>query len=195
MSSKNPDTREKILIAARSLLEKGEGSGVRMSDIAKKAGVSRQALYLHFATRAELLIAVTYYVDELYDSEARLAPSRAAKTGVERLDAFVSAWTAYIPKIYPTGRALMAMGDTDEEAASAWALRMEDMREGCEAAIKALATDGTLAPDHSPKEATDILWMLLSVRNWEHLTQACGWSQRRYAKTILEMARRLFAVK
>ena len=192
MSSKNLDTREKILIAARSLLEGGEGSAVRMSDIAKNAGVSRQALYLHFATRAELFIAVTYYVDEIYDSNARLAPSRAAKTGRERLDAFVTAWTAYIPKIYPTGRALMAMSETDEEADAAWKLRMEDMREGCEAAIKALAADGDLSSDYTPKEATDILWTLLSVRNWEQLTQTCGWSQRRYAKTILEMTQRLF---
>ena len=192
MSSNNPDTREKILIAARDLLEGGEGAGVRMSDIAKKAGVSRQALYLHFATRAELLIAVTYYVDELYDSEARLAPSRAAKTGVERLDAYVTAWTAYIPKVYPTGKALMAMGDTDEEARDAWARRMIDMREGCEAAIKTLANDGALSPHYSEKDATDLLWTLLSVRNWEQLTQTCGWSQKRYATTVLETARRLF---
>lgn len=192
MSSGKPDTREQILIAARALLESGGGSAVRMSDIAKKAGVSRQALYLHFATRADLLIAVTYYVDELYDSEARLAPSRTAKTGVERLDAFVSAWAAYIPKIYPTGRALMAMSETDEEAAAAWGKRMEDMREGCEAAIKAMRADGTLSLDYSPKEATDLLWMLLSVRNWEQLTKDCGWSQKRYATSILETARRLF---
>jgi AcrR family transcriptional regulator len=192
MSSANPDTRERILIAARTLLEGGKGATVRMSDIAKKAGVSRQALYLHFATRAELLTAVTYYVDELFDTDARLAPSRAATTGTDRLDAFVSAWAAYIPKIYPTGRALMAMSDTDEEADAAWKLRMEDMREGCEAAIKALADDGTLSADYSAKEATDIMWTLLSVRNWEQLTQTCGWSQRRYAKVILETARRLF---
>ena len=30
------------------------------------------------------------------------------------------------------------------------------------------------------KTATDILWTLLSVRNWEQLTQDCGWSQQQY---------------
>jgi AcrR family transcriptional regulator len=192
MSRKNLDTREEILIAARGLLESGGGAEVRMSDIAKRAGVSRQALYLHFTNRTELLIAVTHDVDERYDLAARLAPSRAAATGEARLEAFLKAWTTYIPKIYPTSRALMAMSATDAEADTAWKQRMEDMREGCDAAIKALAADGTLNPAHSPGESTDLLWTILSVRNWEQLTQTRGWSQRRYAKVILETARTLF---
>jgi AcrR family transcriptional regulator len=79
MSSPNPDTRKRILQATADLLTEGGGAGVRMSDIAKRAGISRQAVYLHFANRADLLIAATFYVDELKDSAARLAPSRAAK--------------------------------------------------------------------------------------------------------------------
>ena len=191
MSSKNLNTRDRILKAALTLLEEGKGQGVRMSDIAKRAGVTRQALYLHFTTRADLLIAVTFYVDEIKGSEGRLAASRAATTGVERLEAYVTAWANYIPEIYPTAKALIAMSDTDEEAKAAWDLRMQDMREGCEAAVAALAADKTLNPERSKKDATDILWTLLSVRNWEQLTQQCGWSQKRYTKEILSVTRRL----
>lgn len=192
MSRENPGTREKILRAALELLEASRGQGVRMSDIAKRAGISRQALYLHFATRAELLIATTYYLDELKDAEARLVPSRTARTGTERLDAFIEAWGTYIPEIYGIARALLAMKDTDEAAAKAWGDRMRDMREGCEAAINALDRDGTLSPAHPPDQATDILWTLLSVRNWEHLTIECGWPQARYIDTMTSLARRLF---
>ena len=91
MSSARPGTRIRILKAALDLLEVSQGTGVRMSDIAKRAGISRQALYLHFSTRAELLIATTYYLDELKGSEERLAASRAAQTGIERLDVFIDA--------------------------------------------------------------------------------------------------------
>ncbi len=192
MSRENLNTREKILKAASFLLKKSKGAPVRMSDIAARAGVSRQALYLHFATRAELLIAVTHYLDDLKGTEERLAPSRAAKTGTERLDAYVGAWAAYIPEIYPFGRPLMTMAETDDEARAAWSQRMEDMREGCEAAINALAADGTLTPDFTPKEATDLLWTLLSVRNWEHLTRQSGWSQEQYSEALLAMAQKLF---
>jgi len=192
MSRENLDTRERILKAALDLLEQSVGKGVRMSDIAKQAGISRQALYLHFATRAELLIAVTHYVDELKESDARLAPSRAAQSGVERLDAFVEAWTGYIPEIYPTAKVLIAMGDTDKEAAAAWDLRMRDMKEGCAAAIDALVADNDLSAAYSRQDATDLLWAMLSVRNWEHLKQQCGWSQKKYENAIKSLARQLF---
>lgn len=195
MSSDNIDTRSRILKATLELLEAGQGKGVRMTDIARTAGISRQAVYLHFCTRAELLIATTHYVDELKGSEARLVASRTARSGIERLEAFIAAWGGYIPDIYGIARALLAMRDTDEAARDAWDKRMQDMREGCEAAINALATDGVLSPARTPDEATDILWTMLSVRNWEHLTIECGWTQAHYIETISVLARQIFVVE
>ena len=195
MSSDNPNTRNRILKAALKLLEASQGKGVRMTDIAKRAGITRQALYLHFSTRAELLIATTYYLDEVKGAEERLVVSRAAQTGIERLDAFIEAWGGYIPEIYGIAKALLAMKDTDEAAAKAWDERMQDMRQGCEAAIGALNGDNMLSPDHSPNQATDILWTMLSVRNWEQLTIECGWPQERYIETLKSLARRIFVVE
>ena len=195
MSSDNPDTRQRILNAALDRLEAGQGDGVRMADIARQAGISRQALYLHFATRAELLIAVTHYVDELKGVQERLVPTRAARSGVMRLDAWIEGWGNYIPEIYTIARALLAMGDTDDAAAEAWDERMAAMRDGCKAAIDHLARDNTLAPEHAPDEATDILWTMLSVRNWEQLTMSCGWSQEHYIETLKSLARRIFVVE
>lgn len=192
MSSDSPDTRTRILKATFDLLEAGQGSDVRMSDIARKALISRQALYLHFRTRAELLIATTHYLDELKGSDARLLPSRVAKAGTDRLDAFIEAWGNYIPEIYGIVKALLAMRDTDEEAAAAWGTRMQDMREGCAAAIKALHEDRMLSPEYQPDDATDILWTMLSVRNWEQLTIDCGWPQEKYIETLKSQARCLF---
>ena len=194
MSSDNPRTRIRILKAALKLLEASQGKGVRMTDIAKRAGISRQALYLHFSTRAKLLIATTYYLDEVKGAEERLVPSRTAQSGIERLDAFIEAWGTYIPEIYGIAKALLAMRDTDE-AAAAWDERMQDMREGCEAAINALNSDNMLSPDHSPDQATDILWTMLSVRNWEQLTIECGWPQERYIETLKSLARRIFVAE
>lgn len=199
MSSDEIDTRTRILMATCVLLErsegadvrKGAGKGVRMADIAKKAGISRQAVYLHFPARADLLIAATRYIDEIKNINQRLAPSRAATTGRARLSAFVEAWGNYIPEIYGVSRAILAMAATDSEAKAAWTKRMQDMREGCEAAVNALDRDGDLSPDHSPLQATDILWTLLSVRTWEHYTQDCAWSQKRYVETTQQMAERL----
>ncbi len=194
MSRENLNTRSRILKAALDLLEASQGKGVRMTDIAKRAGITRQALYLHFSTRGELLIEVTYYLDEIKGSEERLLPSRTAQTGIERLDAYIDAWGTYIPEIYGVAKALLAMRDTDEAAAQAWDDRMQDMREGCQAAISALNRDKMLSSDHSPDQATDILWTMLSVRNWEQLTIGCNWSQEKYIATLKSLARCIFVV-
>ena len=181
--------------AAWKLLEANQGKGVRMTDIARRAGITRQAVYLHFSTRSELLIATTRYLDEVKGVEERLAPSRMAQTGIERLDAFIEAWGMYIPEIYGIAKALLAMKDTDEAAAKAWDDRMQAMRQGCDAAIGALHGDNMLVPDHSPHHATDILWTMLSIRNWEQLTIECGWPQEKYIETLKSLARRIFVAE
>lgn len=195
MSSDAPETRLKILQATLSLLDASEGRTVRMTDVADRVGITRQALYLHFSTRAELLTAVTHYIEELHHSADRLRPSRTAKTGVERLDAYIDAWGNFIPEIYGTALALMAMSENDDAAAQTWRTRMRDMREGCEAAILALKRDGMLSKAYSPEQATDLLWMMLSVRNWEQLNIASGWTQEQYLDGMKSMAHRLFVTE
>jgi len=189
MSRKGDDTRNRILTSTWQLLETPGGSAVRMSDIAKTAGISRQALYLHFPNRADLLVATTRHIDEINDIDARLAASRAATGGVERLEAYITAWCGYIAQIQGVARALMSMQDHDAEARIAWAGRETAMREGCAAAITALQRDATLTPDLSPAEATDILWTLLSVRNWDRLVRECGWAQAAYIRQMQRLAR------
>lgn len=195
MSSKNNETRIRILKAAWHLLEASQGKGVRLSDIAKQAGISRQAIYLHFSKRSEVLIATTRYIDEVKGVDSRLLASRTAENGMARMNAFIKAWGDYIPEIYGVAKALLAMKDTDEAAAMAWNDRMQALREGCEAIILALKSDGLLAAEYTPQEATDILWTFLSVRNWEQLTIECGWTTERYIEKIQLLAQGIFLKK
>jgi AcrR family transcriptional regulator len=187
MSSDLPDTRTRILDCTWNLLESGDKK-VRMSDIAKAAGISRQALYLHFPTRAELLVATTRHIDSVKKVDERLAESRAASNGRDRLRAFIRAWGGYIPEIHGMSVALRAMRDSDAEAAAAWDERMQAVRHGCKAAVRALAADGDLKPPLNEEAATDLLWMILSVENWERLVRECNWSQERYIKIIVDLA-------
>lgn len=190
MSSEKNPTRDRILQATLDLLEAGGASGVRMTDIARAAGVSRQAVYLHFASRAELLIAATRHLDMRHDIQGQLTESREAPTGRARLRAWVKVWGHYIPCIYGVGKALMAMQDHDAEARAAWDGRMAAVREGCAAAVAALERDGDLTTRLSRDEAVDFLWSLQSVRMWEHLRHDCGWSQDRTVEVLQEMAER-----
>ena len=184
MSSQDLETRTRILKATVQVLEKHQGRGVRMSDIAKATGISRQAVYLHFASRAELLDAATRFVDDKLDLQARLAPSRAAKCGAERLALYVEFWGHYIPEIYSVAKALLLVQDSDEAAAAAWRDRMSAMRDGCRAVIDALQADGNLAPEWTADTATDMLWTMLSVPNWQQLTDECRWSNQQFVERM-----------
>ena len=99
MSIDQNDTKFRIRDATWKLLESGDKS-VRMSDIAKAVGISRQALYLHFPNRTELFVATTKYMDDIFCVGEVLAESRAAQTGEDRLAAFITAWANYVPRIF-----------------------------------------------------------------------------------------------
>ena len=84
----------------------------------------------------------------------------------------------------------------DSEAAKlAWADRKAAIAHGCQAAVKALKNDGVLLQEHTIKEATDILFSLLSVQTWENLTQDCGWSQRQYVKKMKALAKKMLVAE
>ncbi|MFL2683913.1 MAG: TetR/AcrR family transcriptional regulator [Amylibacter sp.] len=185
MSSEQTKTR--ILDTTWKLLEKRIEKN-RMSDIAKAVGISRQALYLHYPTRAELLIATTKHIDTVKKVNQRLELSRTAGSGIERLHFFIKAWGGYIPEIHGISVALRNMRKNDKAAAEAWDDRMQAVRHGCQAAVVAIAKDGKLKFDLSEQIATDILWTLLTIENWEKLVINCGWIQSAYEEKMIELA-------
>ena len=185
MSSEQTKTR--ILDTTWKLLEKRIEKN-RMSDIAKAVGISRQALYLHYPTRAELLIATTKHIDTVKKVNQRLELSRTAGSGIERLHFFIKAWGGYIPEIHGISVALRNMRKNDKAAAEAWDDRMQAVRHGCQAAVVAIAKDGKLKFDLSEQIATDILWTLLTIENWEKLVINCGWLQSAYEEKMIELA-------
>ena len=187
MSSKIKNTKTVILDTTWKILEMS-GKNSRMSDIAKAVGISRQALYLHFTTRAELLIATTRHIDYVKSVDERLEASRTAKSGIERLHTFIRAWGGYIPEIHGMSVALRTMRENDDAVADAWDDRMQAVRHGCRAVVLALIKDKKLKPDLSERNATDLLWTLLSIENWEKLVLDCSWSQLTFEDKMIELA-------
>jgi len=81
-------TRERLVYAARELLEEGGYAAASVQAVAERAGVAAGALYRHFPSKAELFV-------EVFRDAARrdlTAMGEAAATGgcVERLEAAVA---------------------------------------------------------------------------------------------------------
>lgn len=195
MSSDKTDTRSRILEATCKLLELSSGKAVRMSDIAKAAGVSRQAVYLHFESRDDLMIATRAYVDDMKGLQERLKVLHAATQGTELLEAIVDVWGNYIADIYVIDKAMMNTLDTDEARATVWSDCMSGLKDMCRNAIDMLEHENRLTSGWSKKEAAEMFMMTLSIQNWEHLTLECGWSTAQYVTRMKTLLKRAFVIE
>jgi AcrR family transcriptional regulator len=191
VSSTKLSTRERILETTWHLMEQRRGQGVRIEDIAEMAGVSRQAVYLHFASRAELLTATARYLDDVLHGYERSQQICAGKTGISALDAYIEWWGNYIPDIYGLAKALMTVKDTDEAAATAWNDRMQASYNLCLQVIRGLTTEGVLAPMWTVEEAADFLWAAISIQTWETLVLERGWTNTQYIEHAQQAMRRM----
>jgi len=192
MSSGKNETKTRILKATWHLLEQHRGKDVSMGDIAKAVGISRQAVYLHFASRTELMIATVHYVDEVKGLNERFQQFETATSGIELLEACVEIWGNYIPEIYGLAKALLSTRDTDEASAAAWNDSMGCLKDVCKMIIDTLDKEGLLASEWSPNDATNIFWTMLSVQNWEQLTVERDQSTAQYVEWMKTLLKRAF---
>ena len=177
-------TRERILDAAREILEKQHDVVPTMSSIARAAGISRQALYLHFPDRASLLVALVAHVDEREDLQAGLAHMDEAVDAAAQIRAWAHMQSWRNPKIAPLARALDAARHTDLPASEAWRDRTDNRMRGAVAIARRLRTEGTLHSTWTVDEAAALLWELTSFRVWDDLVNEAHLSPKRYVEII-----------
>lgn len=150
-----------------------------MSEIAKAAGISRQAVYLHFGTRGGLLMALVKRADERFEIKEGFFEALKTRSPSERLDSCLRVWLKFVPKILPVARDLIRLRATDPDAAAAWEDRMADLRSWLRQLVESLKADGALAPSWTVKEATDYLWIASSVQVWDLMTVERAWKKKR----------------
>jgi AcrR family transcriptional regulator len=177
-------TRTRILEAARELLEEHGYHGVGLEAVAAEAGVSRQSIYVHFGSKANLLLALVGHVDEQEGLGDLAEAVRRAPTAVEALDRFVDLVATLTPRVYRTAAVLDAARLDAPEAEAAWADRMASRRRRCGRIASRLAAEGRLAPGWSRDEAADLLWALTGLRVWEDLVIRRGWSSARFRRHL-----------
>ena len=184
MSSKRQRTRSKILDSARRLLVERGYYGVGLEAVARDAGVSRQALYLHFKSKADLLVAMAQYVDEVIGIPEILRPVREAQTALDALDAAVAAYGAIEPQIYDIASVIYAARRSDEAADAAWQDRMAFKRTNIKQGMERLLREGLLAEGWTVDEAADFAWALLSVHTYEYLVVERRWPVDQFVRRL-----------
>jgi AcrR family transcriptional regulator len=191
----NNSGKEKILEAALTLITKRGGADVTMAQIARAARMSRQAVYLHFADRGELFVAMVRYTDERRGLEAEIQRIRDAPTGVEAMRRMVSLQARTNREIWAPARILDAARRTDPAAERSWQDRLQHRLSGCREIIRHLERDGDLLPGIDVETAADLLWTITSLRMWEDLVLQRKWSANRYETYVFSLLLRSLTTK
>jgi AcrR family transcriptional regulator len=180
VSSRDPaKTRAAILDAARRLFEADGYHDVALEAVARNAGVSRQAIYLHFDSKAALLEALHRRVNEV-DVEPAMRKVWGCADAASALDAFVSAAATAIPRFIRLFNALEPAARVEPIAAATWKPPREGRYADCLRLAEWLGRDGLLGEHVSTRSAADVLFALVSVHCYESLVIVCGWSPRRW---------------
>lgn len=185
----DPQTRGRILDAAWALLQE-RGTGIRIADIAAKAGVSRQAVYLHFGDRTSLFVALGDHIDVSFGRDQLRAHVFGAPTGVESLRRWVETMSWYTAKIDSVSRILELAAESDDALAAAWRDRMTGRRGHVRRIAERLATEGQLVDGWTVEAAAHLIFTVTLPGTWRVLTSVVGWSKERYADEITGLLER-----
>lgn len=170
-----------------ALLTKRGDAGVTMAQIAKAAHVSRQAVYLHFADRAELMLALARHADEKRGLAKEIQRIADAPTGIAALAEMAAAQARSNPAIWAVALAVDAVRRTDNAAERSWQDRLKRRLEGCRQIIARMEAEGNLREDLDPATAADLLWTITSLHTWEDLVLERKWTAAQYQRHITRL--------
>jgi AcrR family transcriptional regulator len=185
----DPQTRERLLDAAWDLVQGDGAVTLALGDVARRAGVSRQALYLHFPNRATLLAEMARRFDHSSGFRRRLLATRRLPAR-EAFRAMLAEWFAYVPRILRTARALEAATVAGSDGAEAYHDRMGEWRIALGLAVERLADAGQLSPDWDVDSAADWVWVQVHPSVYQHLVHERRWEADRATNRILDTLER-----
>lgn len=193
MNPGSPSTRDAILAATKSLVETTSFANLSLARVAASAGVSRQAVYLHFGSRTGLLLALVAWMDETGRFPALMAPVLKLDDPTEVLLGATEAAAIYNADVAAVSLALREARRSDEAAAAAWDDRIAVRIAGIRSAVVPVARSGGLRPGWTVDLATDMIFALISPTMYEDLVNDRQWSQRRYTDHIVRLVRDMLA--
>jgi AcrR family transcriptional regulator len=182
----DPETRTRILDATWELIAE-QGARIKLADVAAHASVSRQAIYLHFADRAGLLVALVNHIDESLDLGASLAQVHAAPDGANLLEAAMRLNTTFWAHVLPVAQVLEAAQHDDDALGAAWRDRMRFRQSTFRSMIEELVDRGELADNWTIDDAAATLYAVAHFDTWRELVAELGWSNDRYVDAMTRL--------
>ena len=189
-SNGKPETRTQILEAARGMFEELGYYGAGLGAVAKKAGVSRQAIYLHFPSKAELLTALHLHIfatDVLPVVERH--PITEEMTALDALEAMIDVDVEVVSKVWRIHEALTTARRQHPEVEETLRPREDDRYGELLDRARRLEKEGALPSTIGASAFADMLWGLVSVGTYTSLVNERGWSREQYGQWVRDTIR------
>lgn len=179
----SPETRDRILQAAWDEIV-SNSAGFPLTAVAKRASVSRQAIYLHFSDRPGLLMALIQYANRQIGLREQLDAVTDAADGVAALKKLVQVAANIAPPLDPVIRAFEEAQHTDEVVAAAWQATRKGRRHDHQLVIERLRQEGRLADGWTIDQATDFFFSATMPGLWRELVVELGWTSDAYVDKL-----------
>ena len=180
-------TRRPIVDAAGALFAERGFSGTTIEEIAATAGVSRKTVFTAVGGKVQLLKLAYDYAMAGDDEPVPMVDREGLQEVINEPDPyrqvelfarFVTAANSRVARLYVV---LRGAAEVDPEAAELYEgwerQRHQAMLEG---PVPNFAGKGVLRPGLDPREAADILWLLVGPATYDRLVNRSGWSEQRF---------------
>ncbi|HEX6499900.1 MAG TPA: helix-turn-helix domain-containing protein [Micromonosporaceae bacterium] len=185
-------TRGALLGAARGILEEQGFEALTMTAVADRAGVTRRAAYMHFATRSDLVAALFDHIADAEGLAQSVQQVWRAPDAAAALDEWAGHLARYHPKLLAVDRALQRVWRLDPDAAAHRERVVAERLANCRRLASWLADEGRLRAPWTVASATDMLFALISSDVVEALLDDRHWSHRRLADGLALLLRSTF---
>lgn len=186
-------SRAALLDATRELISERGFDALTMAAVAERAGVSRRSVYLHFATRAELVTALFSRLGETEDIGASLQRVWDSPDAVTALAEWGRHLARIHPQILPVMQAAERARHVDADAADLWQTAQDRWLLGARRLAAWLAQEGRLARPWTATTAADMIWALMSPDLLDRLLRGRRWSPRRIGDHLAALLTATFA--
>jgi AcrR family transcriptional regulator len=188
-------TRESLLSAARAILEEHGFEALTMAAVADRAGVTRRAVYLHFATRAELVGGLFDHVAQAEGLADSLRQVWDAPDGAAALDEWARHIARYHTRVLAVDRAVERVRRADADAARHRERVVRAKLGSCRRLAQRLSDERRLAAPWTVESAADMLYALTSSDVVEGLTVDRRWSRQKLAAQLGSLLRSTFVTE
>jgi AcrR family transcriptional regulator len=149
--------------------------------VATRAGVSRQAIYLHFASKAELLTALHRHIftTDVVPAMGR-HPITARMPALDVLDATIAIDVEVASRVWRIHEVLSVARRQHPEVEETLRPREEERYGELLALGQRLQREGSLAPALSVGTFADMVWGLMNIGTYRNLVIERGWPLDRY---------------